>query len=620
MEIRRAFASSSRQGNPGDIRNKMDSLEKTDRFSVAINPREIELRALVQTDCKEMEKALNDTNESNHQLGASPESLLQRVNSQKMAFSLKNFMGEDQSFFFEVVTDLFSEDTGVSRPADSLFHAAMEEYTDVLAIRLLVAIRRSPEKIRRFRCCTLLRRLVEGKWSHIHLSFQERCKELLFQLLRREQEWDILKGLCACVSIIASSQQCEWPELVDIMFEWLSPKEKSVAGILFSQIIPIPKWWDTFRPAAGNLGLAFYSMLKEASADNRTKTAIAGAAAKLMLHFHTPNHLELLAAVISVFGGPDVVYDEDLALSALDALNILGREKVELFTPRIMSSLANEWFPPEMNNEYMRHLIVKLLITVGEGGDQHREMIRNFPSYAIEELFTQLLHVIWVEDDISWDVHEMGAGKMPMSSSADHSLRRLAMVLGQDLVVSCLANLLPNYFNDNDWKKRYTGVISLGLIAPSLIPSKTHATIAMSSFCQNGCSDIFKPYLDKMQRGLCVLLETPGKTIEAALSGLASLAESAKDDFRPFGDTVIDKLNNLRSKEVSNRMLVAKILHCITVVELAVGKSVVHVEKTFMALQAQLVGVDTDDEVKCVLLQGGLPATRHYCEEDLVGH
>nr|GLL38582.1 importin-5-like [Ipomoea trifida] len=187
------------------------------------------------------------------------------------------------------------------------------------------------------------------------------------------------------------------------------------------------------RPAADHLGLAFDSLLEETYEDNRTRIAIAGDVVKLMLHFHTPNHLELLTRVMSVLGAG--------------------------------------------------------------GCDQNHQIIRNFP--AIEELFTQLLHVIWVEDDISWDDHEIVVGKMPlswveddfswddheivagkmsMSYYAKHPLRRLATVLGQDLVVSCLANLLPNYFNDNDWKKRYTGVISLGLsmglIAPSLIPSK----------------------------------------------------------------------------------------------------------------------------------------------------
>ncbi|XP_031112160.1 uncharacterized protein LOC116016136 [Ipomoea triloba] len=78
---------------PGDIRGGAIFRDKNGRwiegcsFSFqASNPLETELRALelalrwteskgipnieVQTDCKEMEKALNGTNESNHQLGA----------------------------------------------------------------------------------------------------------------------------------------------------------------------------------------------------------------------------------------------------------------------------------------------------------------------------------------------------------------------------------------------------------------------------------------------------------------------------------------------------------------------------------------------------------------------
>nr|GMD58237.1 hypothetical protein Iba_chr11fCG3630 [Ipomoea batatas] len=188
---------------------------------------------------------------------------------------------------------------------------------------------------------------------------------MLFQLLRREQEWDTLNGLYArngthstgCMPGMGHTQRAVCQE------------------------------WDTLK-GAGCMGHTQRGGLYARNGTGcmpgmgHTQRAVCH---KTDATFPYSKSFRVADQGDERIGGPDTVYDEDFVISALDALNLLG--------------------------------------------------------------------------------------KMPMSYYVEH--QRLATVLGQDLVVvSCLANLLPNYFNDNDWKKRYTGVISLGLIAPGLIPSK----------------------------------------------------------------------------------------------------------------------------------------------------
>nr|GMD53436.1 importin-5-like [Ipomoea batatas] len=277
-----------------------------------------------------------------------------------------------------------------------------------------------------------------------------------------------------------------------------------------------------------------------------------------------------------------------------------------------------------------------------------------------------------VEDDDVEDVSDSDEGKMTMCHYADESLSRLAIVLGGDVVGPNSPDLLPVFFEDDDWKKRYAAVLSLGLIAsgcskmlvqylessvkktmalvfdhqphvrwaaiyaisefskhlspyfqeqcheeviPALLKCmddfrdprvQTYAVWTMSYFCKNCCSNILKPHLKEIISKLLMFLQT-GKTLlnETALTGLASLADSTKDDFQPFYPMVMTYLKVILIKEASNCMLVAKTLKCITSIALALGKLVFSTDlpEIFYALRSEHNRGDIDGQVKCYLLQ-----------------
>ncbi|XP_019177542.1 PREDICTED: importin-5-like [Ipomoea nil] len=596
---------------------------------------------------------------------------------------IKELLNEhNRDGFFDFVNYLFSEDEALRNPADSLYNIVMNEYPNALSNKLALAINSSPDTQTRFRCSTLFSRNLAAKSPLIHHILNKRFKTFFIQLLQDEEEWEILKIHCACVSSIAALllPKQDWPELVVLMFEWLSSPNSTLTRwasvVLLYELIP--KCPDTFSPYVETISLEFKRLLDQD--DNRARIATVGAAAKFILHLATPsNHNQyygLLTRMITVLG--DDVYDQDLACNALDAMAISAKAKPSFFALHI-KYLAEAMLviASDTNlNEKMRILAVNFFITVAEGGDESNAMIQNLPSNLIEDLLTQLLQMLMcVEDDISWseaDVYDMNAGKTAMSCCAEDALSRLAIVLGGDVVVPNSPDSLPDFFEDDDWKKRYAAAGALGLIASGcskmlvqyleeslektmalvsdqhprvrwaaiyaisefskylspffqeqchqqVIPAlsevmddfsnprvQTYAARAMSKFCQNCCSNILKPYLKEMISKLLMFLQA-GKTFlkETALTELASLADSTKDDFRPFYPMVMPYLKLILITETSNCMLVAKTLECITLVAVAVGKSVfsTDVEEIVNVLLSEHNRVDMDDQVKCYLLQ-----------------
>nr|GMD49241.1 importin-5-like [Ipomoea batatas] len=609
---------------------------------------------------------------------------------------IRELLREDnRDGFFDFVDYLFSEDESLSDPADSLYEAAMDEYPNALSNKLALAINISPDTQTRMRCSTLFSRFLAVKSPFLHQMINQRLKDFFLQLLQDEEEWEILNIHCTCVSSIAARilPKEDWPELLVLMLEWLSSPNATLTRLATVVLLYelIPECPNTFSPYADPISLGFQRLMDEGCQDNTARIATVGAAARFILHLATPSNYEgcednqyygLLPGMISVLGG--AVYDHDLACKALDAMTILAKAKPRFFTLVHMTKLAEAMLKiashtNSNSNENMRQLAVNFFIAVGEGGDEGKGMIQSLPGNVIEKLLTQLLQMLMCveddDDDASWneaDVYDRDVGKMTMCCYAEDALSRLAIVLGGDVVVRNSPDLLPGFFKDADWKKRYAAVVSLGLVAsgcsemlvqyleesvekkmalvrdkhprvrwaaiyaisefskylspyfqeqcheqviPALLQGmddfgnprvQTYAAWTMSNFCKNCCSNILKPHLKEIISKLLMLLQA-GKTLlkETALSGLSSLADSTKDDFRPFYPMVMPYLKVILRKETSNFMLVAKTLECITSVAMAVGKAVssTDVEKIVNVLRSIHKRDNMDGQVICYLLQ-----------------
>ncbi|CAL0323404.1 unnamed protein product [Lupinus luteus] len=138
---------------------------------------------------------------------------------------------------------------------------------------------------------------------------------------------------------------------------------------------------------------------------------------------------------------------------------------------------------------------------------------------------------------------------------------------------------------------------------------QAHAASAMLNFTENCTPDILTPYLDGLVSKLLVLLQNGKQMVqEAALTALASIADSSQEQFQKYYDAVIPFLKAIlmNANDKSNRMLRAKAMECISLVGMAVGKEkfkddAKQVMEVLMSLhQSQL---ESDDPTASYMLQ-----------------
>uniref|UniRef100_A0A1D1XN17 Importin-5 n=1 Tax=Anthurium amnicola TaxID=1678845 RepID=A0A1D1XN17_9ARAE len=138
---------------------------------------------------------------------------------------------------------------------------------------------------------------------------------------------------------------------------------------------------------------------------------------------------------------------------------------------------------------------------------------------------------------------------------------------------------------------------------------QAHAASAVLNFTENCTPEILTPYLDGLVSKLLVLLQNGKQMVqEAALTALASVADSSQEHFQKYYDAVMPYLKNIliNATEKSKRMLRAKSMECISLVGMAVGKDkfrddAKQVMEVLMTLQGSQL--ETDDPTISYMLQ-----------------
>ncbi|XP_066371254.1 uncharacterized protein [Miscanthus floridulus] len=138
---------------------------------------------------------------------------------------------------------------------------------------------------------------------------------------------------------------------------------------------------------------------------------------------------------------------------------------------------------------------------------------------------------------------------------------------------------------------------------------QAHAASAILNFSENCRPDILTPYLDVIVGKLLLLLQTGNQMVqEAALTALASAADSSQEHFQKYYDAVMPYLKAIlmNATDKSNRMLRAKSVECISLVGMAVGKQkfkddAKQVMEVLMTLQGSQM--EADDPITSYMLQ-----------------
>ncbi|XP_019177543.1 PREDICTED: importin-5-like [Ipomoea nil] len=166
----------------------------------------------------------------------------------------------------------------------------------------------------------------------------------------------------------------------------------------------------------------------------------------------------------------DSVYSDHLTSDILEEFIALAKKRPAFFASEFHTLVLSmlEIISKDLLKPKTRQLTVEFLVVMAEDKTEGCGMIQNLNSEVIEEILTQLL--IWLvalNDDKSWglvDDDDRETGKHILSRYAEEAWRRLAIALRGEIILGNPPDLLPDYFKNDNWKKRYAAVTSLGLI------------------------------------------------------------------------------------------------------------------------------------------------------------
>ncbi|PWA67548.1 importin-5 [Artemisia annua] len=130
-------------------------------------------------------------------------------------------------------------------------------------------------------------------------------------------------------------------------------------------------------------------------------------------------------------------------------------------------------------------------------------------------------------------------------------------------------------------------------------------------FCENCTPDILTPYLDGIVSKVLVLLQN-GKQMVQEGASTASVADSSQEQIQKYYDVVMPNLKAIlvNANDKANCMVRAKVIECISLVGMAVGKDIFRDDsKQVMEILMSLQGVQmaTDDPTTSSMLQDFLP-------------
>ncbi|CAM8887011.1 unnamed protein product [Rhodiola kirilowii] len=197
-----------------------------------------------------------------------------------------------------------------------------------------------------------------------------------------------------------------------------------------------------------------------------------------------------------------------------------------------------------------------------------------------------------------------------------------------------IVNMVLKSFLDNHPRARWAAINAIGQLSTDLGPDlqvqfhhlvlpalgramedfqnprvQAHAASAVLNFSENCTPDLLTPYLDDMVTKLLVLLQNGKQMVqEAALTALASVADSSQEHFQKYYDAVIPYLKAIlvNANDKSTRMLRAKSMECISLVGMAVGKEKFRDDaKQVMEILMSLQGsqMEADDPTTSYMLQ-----------------
>eukprot|EP01026_Neomeris_dumetosa_P018002 TRINITY_DN1702_c0_g1_i2.p1 TRINITY_DN1702_c0_g1~~TRINITY_DN1702_c0_g1_i2.p1 ORF type:complete len:847 (+),score=189.15 TRINITY_DN1702_c0_g1_i2:132-2672(+) len=417
---------------------------------------------------------------------------------------LQALMQPNVAVFDEFIRHLMSPDNVQRGEAEKLFEKLRSSQPVVCVQQLTGTMLGSPTVENRSFSAIMLRRvLTKGEtpaWTKLDQQQKDQLKVQFLQAIQNEPEREVTRKICDAASDIANNAVTEgqWPELVPFIFQCLEtkdPKHMESALNIFSETAAVTL--DQLDSHLPNLQKVFSSCLQ--SNDSVIRLAALRAVAATILYTEKKEVVvlfkPLVPAIMEVLGKFLQEADEVSAQEAITLLVEVADSQPRFLKNDIdavlsaMLSIANH----ETLEDATRQLAVEFFVTLCEVKDRAPGLLRKVP-HIIEGFFKCLMmFLLDLEDSPEWhasqDESSEDAGHWDKFEFSQEALDRIALCLGGRQLVPLAGQMLPQWLQDGDWKKRHAVLISLAQIAEGCEKQLQSQKEVLTAMCLKGLQD-----------------------------------------------------------------------------------------------------------------------------------
>eukprot|EP01023_Acetabularia_acetabulum_P020767 TRINITY_DN20853_c0_g1_i5.p1 TRINITY_DN20853_c0_g1~~TRINITY_DN20853_c0_g1_i5.p1 ORF type:complete len:1109 (+),score=260.05 TRINITY_DN20853_c0_g1_i5:163-3489(+) len=421
-----------------------------------------------------------------------------------MEQQLQALMQPNVAVFDEFIKLLMSPNNQERNMAEQLFDTLKTNNPAVCVQQLTGSMLGSqlPEN-RSFSAIMLRRVLSKGNppaWTKLNQAQRDEVKMQLLQGIQQEPQREVVRKICDTASDIAQLAVAEgqWKELVPFIFQCVNskdPKHMESALIIFSETAAVIL--DEIDDALPN----FLNVLMECL--NHSETAIRLAAlravAATLLYTEKQQVLDMfkpvLPIILGVLGKLLQEGDEASAQEAIALLLEVADSQPQFLKSHIqevlnaMLQIANV----ETLEDSTRQMAVEFFVTLCESRDRAPGLLKKVQQ-QIEGFFTVLMmFLLDLEDVQEWHTSQEesseDSGHNDKFDFAQEALDRIALTLGGRQLVPLAGQMLPQWLQDEDWRKRHAVLICLAQIAEGCEKKLQTQKEVLTAMCIQGLQD-----------------------------------------------------------------------------------------------------------------------------------
>eukprot|EP01025_Chloroclados_australasicus_P010561 TRINITY_DN1432_c0_g2_i1.p1 TRINITY_DN1432_c0_g2~~TRINITY_DN1432_c0_g2_i1.p1 ORF type:complete len:1108 (-),score=185.74 TRINITY_DN1432_c0_g2_i1:305-3628(-) len=407
------------------------------------------------------------------------------------------------AIFDEFIKHLMSPNNDQRGAAEKLFDLLKTSNPAVCVQQLTGSMLGSPSIENRSFAAIMLRRvLTKGDsplWVKLNQQQKDEIKMKLLQGIQQEPEREVVRKICDATSDIAGVAvgEGQWPDLLHFIFSCIQtndPRHMESALNIFSDTAAV-----TLDSVEGNVLPQLIKVFKDClnHADPVIRLASLRAVAATILFTDSKELLEtlkpLLPQIMEVLGKLLQEGDEASAQEALALLIEVAESQPKFLKPSITSVLdamlqiANH----DTLEDSTRQLAVEFFVTLCEG--RAPGLLRKVPQ-QIAGFFNVLMMFLLDLDDVpewhaSQDESSEDSGHYDKFDFSQEALDRVALSLGGRQLVPLAGQMLPQWLQDGDWKKRHAVLICLAQIAEGCEKQLQDQKDVLTAMCLKGLQD-----------------------------------------------------------------------------------------------------------------------------------